>query len=167
MKHTEENNTENNIRVVKTARNKEAINEAAEQGFWPLVKPVIPSPNIKSKFAVLQDKETGKIKVVNDYRELRITLNIPGDHPPSVASNAVIDWTFYYPYHFESPFAAYLIPRDIQVGETVFLEDLIEDVVGASWNQGDTYRLKGCKAVWDGKEFVLQHHSSNTKGAVG
>ncbi|RVU01269.1 hypothetical protein EOD41_04695 [Mucilaginibacter limnophilus] len=167
MKLTEENNTDNSIRVVKTARNKEAINEAAAQGFWPLVKPVIPSPNIKSKFAVLQDKETGKINVVNDYRQLPITLNMPGNHPPPVASNAVIDWTFYYPYQFESPFAAYLIPHDIQVGETVFLEDLIEDVVGISWKQGDAYRLKSCKAVWDGRKFVLQHEPSKEVCVVG
>ena len=26
----------------------------------------------------------------------------------------VIDYSFYYPYHFDSPFAAYLIPKDLQ-----------------------------------------------------
>lgn len=145
MKLTEGNNLENNIRVVKTARNKEAINEAAEQGFWPLVKPVIPSPHIKSKFAVLQDKGTGKIEVAADYRLINAYPNM----------ETVIDFTYFYPYQFESPFAAYLVPQDIAIGEIVFLEDLIEDVVGASWNQGDAYRLNGCKAVWDGKEFVL------------
>jgi len=59
-----------------------------------------------------------------------------------------VDWTHYYPYKFESPFAAYLIPSDIKRGEMVFIEDLIEDYIGTTWNQGDTYRLESCEAIW-------------------
>jgi hypothetical protein len=158
----ETNQTE--LRTIKTARTEKAINEAAEQGFRPLVKPVVPSPDIKSKYAVIQNKETGKITVVHDYRQADIPLIEPitpellGRNTGDVDSNVVISWTYFYPYNFKSPFAAYLVPPDLQVGETVMLEDLIEDIVGSTWNQGDTYRLKSCKAVWDGKEFILQHN---------
>jgi hypothetical protein len=179
------------LRIIKTARNEQAINEAVEQGYWPLVKPVIPSPDIRVKFAVSQNNITGKIAVANDYRDPNMFrpneplikssqqsqeeidspifsfLNAKDIDPPVMEQVTAIDWTYYYPYHFESPFAAYLVPKDLQIDETVFLEDLIEDVIGSSWNQGDAYRLKGCKAVWDGKGFVLQYKPSKVVGVIG
>jgi hypothetical protein len=106
--------------------------------------------------AVLQDKTTGKIEVIGDYRM--------DNDAPDVTK--VIDFTYFYPYNFKNPFAAYLIPPDLQVGETVMLEDLIEDIVGSTWNQGDTYRLKSCKAVWDGKEFILQYNPDNAMQTI-
>ena len=70
-----------------------------------------------------------------------------------------IKWTRYYPYHFPSTFAAYLIPADIEIGERVLLEDLIEDRIGQTWNQGDTYRLDSCEAVWDGSDLKLKYRA--------
>lgn len=135
-----------NLRTIKTARDEESINEAARAGFFPLVKPVIPSQVIRNKYAVIQNRTTGEIEVSGDYRHM----------PHTDDSEVVIGFTDYYPYSFPSPFAAYLIPSDLAVGERVYLEDLIEDVVGGSWNQGDTYRLESCVAVWDGKDFTLE-----------
>lgn len=140
------NDDEENLRTIKTARDEESINAAARAGFFPLLKAVMPSPEIRNKFAVIQDRTTGEIEVSGDYR-----------HMPQMEGNEiVIDFTYYYPYNFPSPFAAYLIPPDLAVGERVYLEDLIEDVVGGSWSQGDTYRLESCVAVWDGKDFTLE-----------
>lgn len=142
-------NNPNNLLVIRTARSKEAINQAAKEGYWPLVKPVIPSPEIKTKYAVIQHSGSGEIEVVADYRMQDMAFGEKG--------NKVIDFTFYYPYHFENPYAAYLIPKDLKVGEKVFLEDLIEDIVGHTWNQGDNYRLASSEAVWDGTNFLVQH----------
>jgi hypothetical protein len=63
----------------------------------------------------------------------------------------------YYPDSFPAPFAAYLIPPDLKPGDEAWLEDLIEDVVGARWNQGPQYRLQACAATWNGKDFELQY----------
>jgi hypothetical protein len=147
----------NDLRVVKTARDQESINDAARNGFFPLVKRVEKSDKIRSKYAILQNKKTGEIEVIGDFRSGR-GLN---DY------EKVIDFTFYYPHNFPSPFAAYLIPPDIEIGERVFLEDLIEDYIGASWNQGDTYRLESCEAVWNGKDFDVQYDSSQRSDFVG
>lgn len=129
------------LRIIKTARTEQAINDAVEQGYWPLVKPVIPSPDIRVKFAVSQHKTTGKITVANDYRDpimFRPTEPVgemsqqkqeklgssifrflkAKDPAPRINEEVTaIDWTYYYPYNFESPFAAYLIPKDLHVGE--------------------------------------------------
>lgn len=138
------------LRIIRTARDQDSINEAARNGLWPLVRMIEPSDKIRSKYSVVQHKKTGEIKVIGDYRE----GFFPGGDGEFVV---IIDWTFYYPHNFRSPFAAYLIPKDIAVGERVFIEDLIEDYVGESWNQGDTFRLESCEAIWNGSDFVVQH----------
>jgi len=150
MTSLEKNENLKRLRVIETARDKESINKAAKEGFRPLVKKVTPSPEIRSKYAVIQNKNTGEIDIIGDYREvIRLSDSEKFEH-------LIIDWTFYYPYSFKSPFAAYLIPKDIQTGERVFLEDLIEDYVGTSWNQGDTYRLESCEAIWNGSDLEVQ-----------
>jgi hypothetical protein len=132
-------------RTIQTARTIEEINAAARDGFFPLVKLLEPSEEIRSKFSVLQNKTTGEIEVIGDYR------SGCGDD-----FEIVIGFTYVYPHTFTSPFAAYLIPRDLVPGERVLLVDLIEDFVGVSWNQGDAYRLKACEAIWNGDDFDIQ-----------
>jgi hypothetical protein len=187
---TEENSNEKSqLRVIKTARSEQSINEAAEQGYRPLVKPIIASPEIKTKFSVSQNKLTGKITVAHDFRDRNIeslikpVIKLPEQTQeeiddfrrtfpnvqylkPVVNQETVIGWTFYYPYQFENPFAAYLVPPDIKIGEKVILEDLIEDVVSHTWNQGDTFRLKSCAAVWGGQDFVILHEPAKVRGSI-
>jgi len=144
------------LRVIKTARTKEAINQAAQEGFRPLVKPVKPSKKIHSKFSVWQNQNTGEIAVIGDFRGGCFDEEW----------QEVIGWTDYYPHSFPEPFAAYLIPADIQPGERVLVEDLIEDFIGRSWNQGDTYRLESCEAVWDGNDLKIKYKPSRNRQRV-
>jgi len=150
------NKNSHEFRVIKTARDTDSINKAARNGLRPLIKKVEPSDKIRSKYSVVQNKKTGEIEVIGDYRG--------GNHSDGNSDfEKVINWTFYYPHNFKSPFAAYLIPIDIKIGERVFLDDLIEDYIGASWNQGDTYRLESCEAIWDGSDFIIQYDSSENR----
>ena len=142
---------QNDLIVIKTARNKESINEAALNGYRLIIKKVEPSSQIRSKYSVVQHIETGEIEVLGD---LRVRLDY--DNDPNFET--IIDWTLYYPYKFESPFAAYLIPPDLEKGESVLVEDLIEDIVGSVWNQGDAYRLESCEAIWNGEDLIIQNN---------
>ena len=144
------------LRTIKTARDKDSINKAANHGFKPLLKKVEPSSKIRSKYSVVQNKKTGEIEIIGDFRGRFLS-------DKSEEFVTVIDWTYYYPHNFNSPFAAYLIPDDIVVGERVFIEDLIEDYIGASWNQGDTYRLESCEAIWNGKDLEIQYDPRTTR----
>jgi hypothetical protein len=67
---------------------------------------------------------------------------------------------------FLSPFAAYLLPPDIVVGEIVILEDLIEDIVGAR-HKMHTYRLASAEAMWNGERFVISHDSYRVDETIG
>lgn len=180
----------NNLRVIKTARDQESINESAKKGFWPLIKAVRPSKDIYSKVCVLQNSITGEISTKGDFRSFRtkkrFNNSTPGDKTNGINNlndwlNAFDDeeeeespwkevtgWIHYYPNPFANPYAAYLIPSDIQIGERVFLEDLIEDYIGARWNQGDTYRLPSCEAIWNGKDFNIQYDpEKNRRDFIG
>lgn len=139
---------DNKLRVIKTARSIGAINEAVKRGFMPIIQPVVQSPEIKSKFAILRNKSTGHFQVINDFR-----ASVFPDPEPE--TETIIEFTDYYPHHFENPYAAYLIPADIEVGEIVWIEDIIEDIVKDSWNQGDTFRLNCAEAIWDGTQLVI------------
>jgi hypothetical protein len=151
MAFWDRNKNSQGLRVIKTGRDKDSINKAAKSGLNPLIKKVEPSDEIRSKFSVVQNKKTGEIEIVGDYRR--------GFHSDDRGEFVtVIDWSFYYPHNFKSPFAAYLIPKDIVVGERVYVEDLIEDYIGASWNQGDAYRLDSCEAIWNGTDLEIQYN---------
>jgi hypothetical protein len=159
MAFWDRNNNSSGLRVIKTARDRDSINRAAKKGLRPLIRKVEPSAEIRSKYSVIQNKITGEIEIIGDYRMGS------GDNEKF---ETVIEWTYHYPHTFKSPFAAYLIPKDIKIGERVFIEDLIEDFVGASWNQGDTYRLESCEAIWNGSELEIQYDpSANRSDFIG
>ncbi|MCH6199021.1 hypothetical protein MMU07_05510 [Aquiflexum sp. LQ15W] len=149
MAHSDRNKTTPKLRIIETVRDEKSINQAVKNGFKPLIKKVIPSEDISTKYKVVQYKETGEIEVLGDYRGDMVMED-------TREFDTVIDWTWYYPYSFKSPFAAYLIPKDIQVGERVFIKDLIEDYVGSTWNQGDTFRLESAEAIWNGSDLEIQ-----------
>ena len=150
MAKSSENDRPAGLRIIKTARDEDSINAAADLGFRPLLKKVKPSRKIRAKYAVIQNKRTGHISVLGDYRGSYYEFD-------EMEMEIVFDWSFYYPYSFESPFAAYLIPPDIAIGERVYVDDLIEDYVGLRWSQGDTYRLDGCEAIWNGTDLEIQY----------
>lgn len=149
MAHSDRNKNTQKLRVIETARDKESINKAVKNGFKPLIKKVIPSEDILTKYTVIQYKGTLEIDVLGDFRG-NMFMEDTREY------DTLIDWTWYYPYSFKSPFAAYLIPKDIQVGERVFIKDLIEDYVGSTWNQGDSFRLESCEAIWNGSDLEIQ-----------
>ncbi len=153
---SEEENTAQ-TRTIKTARNSEEINNATGEGYWPLIKLLEPSDEIKTKVIIYQHKTTGQVMLFGDLRM----------KPPLNEDYEYISSVWYYPYKFESPYAAYLIPKDIQIGEKVFLEDLIEDYVDWCWNQGDATRLESCKAIWNGKDFKILYDKEDHICVIG
>lgn len=130
-----------NCPTIQTARTLRAINVAANEGLFPLVKAVEPGPDVQFMVGVDQDPLTGKISLLHDVRE----------H----SNRMVLEFRGYYPYRFPSPFAAYLIPASLSPGETVWIDDLIEDVVAIWGNQGYCPRLACAPAIWTGEDFEI------------
>ena len=144
-------------RVIKTARTETEINDAIALGYTALIKEVVPSDEIRVMYSLERNLKTGEVSILQDSWEIYTHRN---------GTERVIDKVYYYPYQFPSPFAAYLVPQDIVVGEMVILEDLIEDIVGAR-HKMHTYRLASAEAMWDGERFIIDHDSYNVHVSIG
>ncbi len=148
--------------------------------------------NLSSKVSVGQHVDTGRIRLSGDYRrcfrkaddtsylqrqaelaeidaEVGSEVDEPDDYVSMLREECendrwveVVPFTRYYPYYQESPIAAYLIPKDLPDGANLLIEDPIEDVVGATWNQGDAYRSSAIPGRLDGRRVVLGKKDPST-----
>ena len=145
------------LRIVKTLRSKEEIEDAVNSGHNVLKQKVKPSKAIRVTDIHIKDKETGKIDIKPyNYHAL----------PRDYDRYEVVEKRTYYPYDFPSKVAAYVLPDDLEVGERVIIEDLIEDIVGASHAWGN-YRLASAEAVWNGEKFVVDCDSYDLEITMG
>jgi len=137
---------------IYTARSFEEIHRAVQKGYWPDVRLIeYKDQEIREKLAVYQNKVSGELNCIGDYRS--VMMRALGDIGPDW--ECVIDYTFYYPNYQQMPFAAYLIPKDLIDGSEVLVVDPIEDFVGSSWNQGDTYRATNLRGKLINKKIVI------------
>ncbi|MCW3095882.1 MAG: hypothetical protein JWL77_1500 [Chthonomonadaceae bacterium] len=140
-------------RVIKTAQTVRAINKGVRKGYRPLIKPVKPDPRIFCFLHIFQNPSTGMIDTSHDER----------DCPDGMKNIKMMQ---YYPYHFPNPFAAYLLPPDLAVGETVWLEDLIEDVP-EDHQHVCRHRVDAAAAIWTGSDFDILYRSEPCMYACG
>jgi len=119
---------------ISTARNIQDIKRALTIGYWPDVHVVsYKDHEILQKVGLFQNIKTGEVQIAGDYRFL---MQI--EHDPEWEE--VMPVTFYYSNYQKTPYAAYLIPKDLPDGSEVFIPDPIIDILGTTWNQGDSYR---------------------------
>jgi hypothetical protein len=151
---TIESNKLNSLRVIHTARDIKAINLAADRGFFPLMRELKPSSMLNETYCVFRNRKTNRVEIAEaeeGYRQYVEHYSYTQDE-----WDKVISYATYYPYKFPSPFAAYLIPPDISIGERVVIEDLIEDYFGGTfWSKG--VRLETLEAIWDGSDLLIQY----------
>ena len=153
-----ENNNPKKLPVIRTSRTEKDINEGARKGYRPLLRKIEKSEMIRRKFAIIQHKKTGEIKRLGDFRS---------DFREQEDYEKVIDWTWYYPENFPEPFAAYMIPANLESGQRVWIDDLIEDFVGSYWNQGDTSRRKHAEAIWTGEDLEFKIEPDDFTTMIG
>lgn len=132
------------LRTIKTVRSTDS-KDYNLPGYKPLVKELVPSDVFNLLHVVIRHRETEDIESFKKkygfwrWRDADI-----------------IGEEYRYAYNFESPHAAYLVPLDIQVGERVILEDLIEDYIGEYFTD-IPYLLASCAAVWNGEDFDIEY----------
>lgn len=144
-----------NLRVIKTARNLKTINKAIQQGFQVVLKLAETNPPFPVTIALYKNNLTGEISLNPDPRRHHYFEN---------SELAIPEFEVCLPMH-KNPFAAYLIPTDLPIGEKVWLEDLIEDFIGTHGCDGDS-RLESASAVWNGKDFEIDYIPERDIGYV-
>ncbi|GAD89588.1 hypothetical protein VHA01S_023_00020 [Vibrio halioticoli NBRC 102217] len=130
-----------NLLVINTARDVESINRAVKLGYKVIIKPTVYDECFGEKVIIKQDEDSGEYIIQSyDLRSLDAYTNLSSTLQANLNS---------------SPFAAYLIPKDLPKNTKVFMPDLIEHTVADKW-QGNEYRKKSSEGIWDGEEIIIE-----------
>lgn len=161
------------MREIETARTVLAINEAADNGYYPLIVAIQPDPRFTQKLNVKQDRLTRKISISSkEQSEMTGITRTFNPRPnvlkiPGCEEKTVFYTEHFYPYIHRLPFAAYLIPPGIAQYEKVFVSDVIEDVVKSIHHicvptlvTTEYRRLDECEAIWNGDSLELDWDES-------
>lgn len=132
------------LRVIRTIRGEKAINAAKDMGLKLIELRAEVSDQFKVKYKKLKHRKTGEIITIGDFRE-----------DGGWEWKTLVDWTYRNPSKFFSPFAAYIVPKDLKSGERVLINDVITNHVSGRWNQGDVYRLSKSEAIWSDRYFDI------------
>ena len=145
-----------NLRVIRTIRGETAIKVAKDMGFKLIELRAEVNDEFKVKYKKLQHRKTGEIITIGDFRA-----------DGGSEWKTLVNWTSKNPSKFFSPYAAYIIPKDLKSGERVLINDIITNHVSGRWNQGDVYRLSKSEATWNGKRFVIDVSSYSIGDIIG
>lgn len=143
---------DNLYRKIKTIRGHTNIEKAISNGSKLIYREVELFSAVKGKYCILKNKKSGKESKIYDFRDNRIY---------SKEYEIVKNWTNQYHIYDFPDEAAYVIPNEIQEGEIVFIDDLIENFLGYQHNQGLNDRLNSCAAVWKNNDLQILYKPKN------
>jgi hypothetical protein len=147
-----------NLKVIRTIRGETAIKLAKHMGLKLLELRAEVRDEFKIKYKKIKHRITGEIITIGDFR---------ADSRYSWKYKTLVDWTSKNPSKFFSPYAAYVIPKDLKKGELVLINDVITNHVSGRWNQGDVYRLSKSEATWTGEYFNIDVSSYAIGDIIG
>lgn len=145
---------------IQTMRSLEAMADAEERGFELVFGDTgIDNDYGDVKYIVYRNRATGKLLWSTDFRSTFVPSESSGE-AGSVGLELLKGW-FWARTDRPFPMAAYAVPKELTIGSRVYLEDLIEDVLWESWNQGNSERIISWSATWNGQRFDVDapHHS--------
>lgn len=121
------------MRVIKTAHTENEMNEAVLAGYDIMIMPTYVSPTRRENQMMYQHPETGFCELTTDSQRA-VELERLGYSKFSEQQVGIFD---------TPPFAAYIVPRDLELNERVWLEECI-DAYPAHFS---------LPAFWDGYHF--------------
>jgi hypothetical protein len=133
-------NNHSSLPVINTARDIDAINRAVSEGYTVVIEPTKPNDAPESKVCLIQI-ENGLYKIEGYDLRSPVWMDSQTTYLKSGGN--------------DSPFSAYIIPRNFPANTKVFITDIIEHRISSSWNQGDKYRLNSGEALWDGERIII------------
>ena len=130
------------LRIILTAKDVDEWNIAKSLGYKLIRERSFDNARIGCFVWTMVDNATG------DYFQSALPWSPHGE---------VFDKTFVRVAPPTPPFCAYVIPPDLTVGEVVWLDYVIQDLVHYVTPEGCQKRLNSCKATWTGERFLLSH----------
>ncbi len=134
----------NKRRRIRTARGVDAINQAVNAGYWPLLRVLEDAPDFNRGTCYRQNKLTGKITQHSYWSAF---------FEPELDETSS-GWVYASAVDTSQIVAAYLLPKALVINEEVELLDVISHIVGGEVPMGKV-RLKRAHAIWRGDHFEI------------
>ena len=144
----------NSLPVVETLYSVDAVNDAIASGYSCIVKPIKQNPELKLKSLLLRNRNTGEFCQVPSR-----LVHQQYSREPKIYSEEVWDEigtvTGYARTRLEgNGWAAYKLPKNLEVGSRVYIRDLIEDIIAEGFMYGIAAAVDA-EAVWNGASLEI------------
>ncbi|MAX54860.1 MAG: hypothetical protein CL537_05005 [Alcanivoracaceae bacterium] len=142
--------TQKGLPIIQTARSLAAVEDGVRRGYRPVFVASDYSGYVGRKRRFSYWSKANVVLCQSDFRGMVGPLS---GYEGGVSSIMVRHDDDRHP----SPLAAYMIPDDIKPGDKVYVADIIEEIVGQHWNQGDSWRKISAEAVWNGEALDMNY----------
>jgi hypothetical protein len=150
--------------AIETTYDPKRLKTAQEEGLNCLIIPVVKNPSLELRSLLLKNRWTKEIVSVPS-REYYVQSQI---YKYSIFKWKLVREETGYGRtrdHTQN-WGAYIIPKDLEVGEKVYISDLIQDIVATSfwytvWPAGDAI------ATWDGEKLIIDQDEYDKFHLIG
>ena len=144
-----------NLPVVQTVFNTYELNNAIEEGFKTIVVKRKSNPQLKLESMIFRNINSGEYAQATG-RSMNVqyatTLEYPEDEWELIHKQT----GYARPSSLITNWGAYVLPKDIKVGDRVYIEELIEDIVASAfWHSVSP--ADDAEAIWNGEYLEIDH----------
>ena len=156
---------ENGLKELETTYDVRRLNEAKAEGLSFSFVPINRNPALELRSLLLKNRETGEFETVPS-RTSHVQRTGLFEYPED-EWELVHEVVGYGRTRDQSQnWGAYILPNDLEVGEEVYIPDLIQDIVATKfystvWPAGDAI------ATWDGKKLNIREDEYESFMMIG
>ena len=151
-----------NLRIVETVYSIESANEFIEKGNIVIFETMKANEELYSDTYIYKNVKTGHFLEAPSRKYFKyqrrgflagkkVCIELPESEFEEVSKVS----TYARKRTLELKCAAYVLPNNISIGETVYVKDLIEDIILSEFLGSKIYAEDGI-AVWDGKQLQFK-----------
>jgi hypothetical protein len=144
---------ENELRVIKTVYEADLLNEFISGGRTYIIRDIKRTQKLYSERLLLRNYDTGMFEEV-PAREFFVQYGTRMSFPEN-QWELVRDYKIYFRDRKNPhPWAAYILPENVKIGERLYIDDIIEDILMEKfWNS--KYAASDGECVWNGSDIEI------------
>lgn len=144
-----------NLPVVQTVFNTYELNKAIEEGFKTIVVKRKSNPQLKLESMIFRNINSGEYAQATG-RSMIVQYGTELEYPEDEWELIHKQTGYARPSSLITNWGAYVLPKDIKVGDRVYIEELIEDIVASAfWHSVSP--ADDAEAIWNGKYLEIDH----------
>ena len=148
------NYNKNDLRRVTTSFDLDQVNDAVKAGHIVLFETIKLNKKLYTHGYIFRDKENGHL-AYGESRRFPRQYRGWVEFPEADWDEVIKVKDYARERSLKHDWAAYILPPDPALGEVLYIEDLIEDVLVTEFWSAKIYAVDGI-AVWNGKELEFK-----------